>query len=188
MSNQVKVGVAETVITAPLGVELWGYARQAEFAANGVYDDLYLRVLIIDSSEEGTPIALISLDLGGLNGQWVGEVRQIIEEKTPISSEHVIFSVTHTHAGPAPFAGRGLGSPNYEYLQTLKNTVVRTIKEALVNRVSMQGGVGIGQVDLSLNRRQRSLNGPIGQDAGTVDPQSGYIDWINRMVIPWLFW
>ena len=134
MSNQVKVGVAETVITPPLGVELWGYARQGEFIANGVYDDLYLKVLIIDSSEEGTPIALIALDLGGLNGQWVEEVRQIIEEKTPISSERVIFSVTHTHAGPAPFAGRGLGNPNYEYLQTLKNTVVKTIKEALANR------------------------------------------------------
>ena len=171
MSNQLKVGVAETVITPPLGVELWGYARQGEFIANGVYDDLYLKVLILDSSEEGTPIALIALDLGGLNGQWVEEVRQIIEEKTPISSERVIFSVTHTHAGPAPFAGRGLGNPNYEYLQTLKNTVVKTIKEALANRVSMQGGVGIGHVDLSLNRRQRSLNGPIGQDPGTVDPQ-----------------
>jgi len=169
--DQVKAGVAKAVITPPLGTELWGYARQGKYAANGVYDPLYVRVLVLDPPEEAAPIALITLDLGGISGKWADEVRLIIKREAGIPCERLIFSATHTHAGPAPFKCRHLGEPNERYLQTLKDRVVATVKAALANRVLVAGGEGTGRVDLSINRRERSPNGPVDQDPGNVDPQ-----------------
>jgi len=167
-----KAGVAKAVITPPVGVELWGYSRREnEFTATGVLDNLWVRVLVLDPSSKDTSIALINLDLGGIDGQWAKEVKQIIEKETFIPSKNIIFSVTHTHAGPAPFWSRGLGEPNFKYLRTLKNTIVKTVKEALAEEVQVQGGVGVGRVNLSVNRRERLFDGLINQNSGNVDSQ-----------------
>ncbi|MFQ5796508.1 MAG: neutral/alkaline non-lysosomal ceramidase N-terminal domain-containing protein [Candidatus Bipolaricaulia bacterium] len=172
MANQVKAGVAKAVITPPVGTELWGYARKpGTYTATGIYDDLYVRALVLEPSENAAPIALITLDLGGISRAWADEVRSIVEKETCIPGERVLFSVTHTHAGPAPFQSRGLGTPNEEYLQALKYTTVQTVKDALTDRIPVSGGAGSGRVDLSVNRRKRLLKDLIDQEGpGNVDP------------------
>lgn len=167
----VKAGVAKEVITPSNGVDLWGYARQGESWAEGIYDDLHVKVLVLDSHRDATLAALVVLDMGGLDGRWVTEIKQLIEKETPLFSNDIILSVTHTHAGPAPFSGRGIGTPNYQYLEILKRAILRTVRKALDNRVPVWGGTGVGNVNLSLNRRQRLFDGPVDQDPGTVDPQ-----------------
>lgn len=170
MNRQVRVGVAKEVITPPPGVELWGYARTGNYEASGLYDNLYVRVLVLESSTMDVSLGLITLDLGGISGDWADQVRSIIERETRISGKHVIFSVSHTHAGPAPFSTRGLGHPNKQYLKNLKKTIVKAFMQASKNQIPVTGGAESSCVDLSVNRLEKSLEDSENSDPGKVDP------------------
>jgi hypothetical protein len=74
-----------------------GYPGRNEGSV-GVRDDLMGRVLVMSNGD--SHIALITLDVIGLDAAQVSEVRQGIEEATGISSDHVMISCSHTHSGP----------------------------------------------------------------------------------------
>src|SRR6266536_2272364 len=95
MSATLKAGAAETVITPPLGIDLSG------------------RALVVELGSER--LAIVSLDVLGLDADLVRRTRALIEDATGIPGERVLLNSSHTHSGPAVESLRGLGERDEPY-------------------------------------------------------------------------
>ncbi len=80
MSNTLKAGAAQSVITPLLGVSLAGSFRDRK--AVDVLDDLHAKALVLDDGN--TKVALVVCDLIVLDAKYVNRAREIIEERCDI--------------------------------------------------------------------------------------------------------
>ncbi|MEG0958951.1 MAG: hypothetical protein RSC93_09825 [Erysipelotrichaceae bacterium] len=130
-----KVGFSKAIITPKLPVKLAGYA--VERIASGVLDDLYVRVLTFD--QEGKRKAILSLELLAIDDLYLNKLKEYCKIEGLEDVEIEAFAI-HTHSGPVgtcdctngPLAGfeSVLGSPNYEYINTLCIQSIKAMKEA----------------------------------------------------------
>ncbi|MEN8157657.1 MAG: hypothetical protein ABFS10_11965 [Bacteroidota bacterium] len=95
--------------------------------ANGVHDDVWARVVLIDDGL--TRLALVSLDAIGFRHDDVVDIRKLIPEETGI--DYAIISSTHTHESN-DLIGIWGGGPlksgvNKEHMEYLKRQVVAAI-------------------------------------------------------------
>ncbi len=141
-------GVARVEITPPVGHQLWGQASRPG-PSTGVLDPLYARVLVLH--HDGESLALVTLDLGRtFSQQRMADVRRRVREEAQV--QHVIFSATHTHNGPAmldPTYAKGV--PNrWEpgVLDAIAVAIVRASRSASPCRL----GTGRGLSHLGHNR------------------------------------
>ncbi len=81
-------GAARLPITVP--PELTGNAE--------VLEPLHVRALALRFEERTA--AIVVCDLRRLDGEWVGEARRLVEERTGIPAGRVMIACTHNHAGP----------------------------------------------------------------------------------------
>ncbi len=93
----IRVGVGETIITPPVGIPLYGYARAK--VSDGVHDDLHARSLVIEGSN-GTSTVFMTLSLCDLSRPLFDLIRQGVNRKTGIPVENIVIACTHTHSGP----------------------------------------------------------------------------------------
>jgi len=102
--GQFVAGAHREEITPLPGVALGGYSIDGK-AARGFWTRLYARALYLKDAK-GTPLVLISTDLGAIPGGLADEVarRLHVDHAMPwISREHVVLAATHTHHGPGNF-------------------------------------------------------------------------------------
>ena len=99
-------GAARLPITMPF--EVTGNAQ--------VLEPLHVRALALRFEE--TTAAIVVCDLRRLDGQWVGEARRLVEERTGIPARRVMIACTHSHAGP-------------DMVEGLRSHVVERIAEAV---------------------------------------------------------
>lgn len=92
-----KVGVGKVRITPPVGIPILGHCCRI---SEGVHDDLWGKVVVIESG--GEPVAIVGLDLAWPmpEGDYVS-IRDAIENCTGIKGKRVMVSCTHCHSGPA---------------------------------------------------------------------------------------
>ena len=91
---ELRAGVEQVDITPATREIMWGYGPRTN---TGTLDPLYARVLLLDDGQ--TTIALVTLDLGRTFGAMqMDQVRTRVREA---GIEHVIFTASHTHSGPA---------------------------------------------------------------------------------------
>ena len=88
-----KCGAAEYNITPKLGVFMPG--SFSDRFAQSVYDDLYVRALVLDDGE--TVLALAILDTLYVSFAMTDYVRRLVKESTGIPEENVLVAGTHTH-------------------------------------------------------------------------------------------
>ena len=78
-SQELRVGAAAESITPPAGIPMAGY--YAERGAKGVHDDLYAKVIVLETG--GTTAALVALDLMTTPRGLVEDARREIERSRP---------------------------------------------------------------------------------------------------------
>lgn len=93
-----KVGVSSSTMTPPVGIPMAGFGARTE-VSQGVHDDLYAKVLLIERGE--TRVALVTLDLIGLDRAKSSELRRIVGKQIGTSLNEVMVACSHTHSGPA---------------------------------------------------------------------------------------
>lgn len=93
-----KVGVSSRIITPPIGIPMAGFSARTE-VSQGIHDDLYAKILLLE--ENDVRIALITLDLIGLNRDEIDKLREIVGKELGVSSKEIMISCSHTHSGPA---------------------------------------------------------------------------------------
>lgn len=85
-------GVSETIITPPVGLPLLGTLQPS----TGVHDDLFARALVLRGG--GQQVALVSIDLIGLDHCFADAIRDSVEAETGITT--TLLNCSHTHSAP----------------------------------------------------------------------------------------
>ncbi|MCE5249945.1 neutral/alkaline non-lysosomal ceramidase N-terminal domain-containing protein [bacterium] len=155
---KVRVGMAETIITPPVGVPMAGYARPD--VSKGVHDDLFARSLVIEGADGNTAV-LMTLGIINTPRDLLEKIRKGINEQTKIPEDHIVISATHTHSGP------DIGGAGDDYKKLLVDRSVESGVTAWKNRVPGRIGTG-ATVVLELGRNDRRMQyGGLHPDPGT---------------------
>lgn len=137
-----EVGAAVTAVPIAAGTPMSGFAARKDTSI-GVHDPLTVRALAIEDA------CWVTIDVCGLDE----ETCRRIGDASPLPSDHVIVSATHTHSGPCSMATR-LGSAGPALVDALCRAATDTCNEALENRslcsVSFDAVSGLG---IAHNRR-----------------------------------
>ena len=160
-----KVGVAKVNITPFVGVELGGYGARLH-PSQGIHDDLYTKVLILDNGERR--IAIITNDLLGFDRKFAVEVRELIQKQVGIDKENIMVTASHTHSAPVTLSGlRAPWRIDEDYVRVLQKKIAGAVYMASHNTKEASIGAGRGKVSgVSFNRRSYSED---------VDPALGVI-------------
>ena len=93
-AEQFEVAAGQRVLNPEVGAYLAGYGPDRQ--ATGRLDDLFLKAALIRAGRD--QLVIMSLDNIGLTYPDVSRVRAAVAAALP--GVHVVFSSTHTHAGP----------------------------------------------------------------------------------------
>lgn len=181
-----RVGLAETDITPPIGFPMAGYYH--ERLAEGSIDPLKAKAIVFRDGD--TAAALVVCDLIGIATDLSREVRKQASERTGIPAANIVVSATHSHTAPDYMKELYLylGSEKQEPLraQYIKKMIKGPV-EAIVRADSeasltvLQTGSINQSTDVSFNRRfvmrdgsvrtwQNNRNPDVIRAAGPIDP------------------
>lgn len=132
--ENLSVGVSSAVINPFIGSFIAGDKQNRKFTA--VHDSLYAKAVVISHGD--SHIALLTIDCIGLMYPDVLKIRTKAAELCGFSSERIVVSSTHTHAGPdvvgiwgSDMVHSGVDSA---YINFLVNTSAKQIQKAFENR------------------------------------------------------
>ena len=164
-----RFGVASIDITPPVGIHMGGYWGRRS-GATDIHDRLMAKALVCGCGEAA--IAIVAVDLVGLDADAVGEIRAEIEREAGLSGAAVMICASHTHAGPLTIPFRGMGEIDADYLRQVKDAVVGVVVAAATDCREGQLRYARSEVQIGLNcREQRRGSTGIGQNpAGPVVP------------------
>lgn len=151
-------GVCETDITPPLGIGMAGYAMRPS-GCTSVHDPLYARACVL-ASGSGT-VAILSMDLIGLDFDLVDVVRRVVQERTGIPSHAVLLNASHTHAGPASRVFNAMGPRDEPYIDLLCRKLAGIVQQAMNEMRAATLGFGSVPLQIGINRRESTTRGTV---------------------------
>jgi hypothetical protein len=156
--NFVKLGVSQVNITPDQPVIMSGYdARKTP--STGVHDSLFASALFFSGKENAL---LISADMIGFPFAFVDTIKKMISAKTGLPVDHIMLIATHDHGGPAIHTYEDqLPRANEDYIQTLKEKLVRLATDAMKDPQPFSMGISKGKCDLNINRRAVFADGGV---------------------------
>ena len=162
-------GTAAADITPPVGIAMGGYWGRRSGATH-IRDRLMAKALVCGCG--AARVALVAVDLVGLDADVVRGIREKVARATGIESAAIMVCASHTHAGPLTFPFRGMGCIDSGYLEQVSDAVVEVVVAAAAD--SRQGRLYYARppVQIGINRREPHPQGTrIGQNpAGPVVP------------------
>ena len=173
-----RAGVAQVIITPPVGVNMAGYYNFR--ACEGVIDDIHASALVLDDGT--TRAALVTLDLIGTPRELVEAVRAAVDKSGALPGAHVMISATHAHTGPVP--GRFLrtpdgpesggpepGSVHAKYMEGLPGLIASSVIQAATKLTPVSlSGVSGECTDVAFCRRFYMRDGTVGWNPGKLNP------------------
>lgn len=175
-----KVGLAESDITAPIGYRLDGYFH--ERLATGQKDPLKAKAIVLEQGNMRT--ALVVCDLLGMPLAMSTEVRALAEKRTGIPATNITIAATHSHTGPL-FAGERakvfseqavtkFGKDplaEVKYPETLRDKLVDVIAAARANLAPASLDFVLAQENrVAFNRRFHMKDGSVRFNPGIRNP------------------
>lgn len=160
---ELKAGFGRVDITPPLGTTLAGYVRTRH--AEGVLDPLMATAVVFEEGEKR--VAVLSVDLIGMNQVMMGRARPMIAEAIGTAPEAVFLHCTHTHLGPIV----NLSGENAEYveimLRKLCDAAVLAVQDLASATLSYTRGVA---EKVAFVRRFRMKDGSSRTNPGRLNP------------------
>ncbi|WP_406697047.1 hypothetical protein V5E97_39280 [Singulisphaera sp. Ch08] len=111
-------------------------------AGSSALDRLHARCLVLDDGK--APVAIVVVDSCLISRPIFDEAKRRIAETTPIRTERMLMSATHTHSAPA-VVGVFQSEPDADYTAFLIDRIVDGVGKAFKNREPAQIGWGVGQ-------------------------------------------
>jgi neutral ceramidase len=169
-------GLAEANITPPHGVWMCGYAFRPS-GCTAVHDELFARALVLNDGV--ATVAIVAMDLIGLDFDLVEEVRRNVAERTSLPGYAILLNATHTHGGPNVRAFNTMGDRDPAYIDVLTRKIVGIIVQAADRLQPASLKYGQAPVQIGVNRRQypndkgvtvigRNPSGPVDQRVQSV--------------------
>jgi hypothetical protein len=165
-------GVGEEVITPPVGAPIVGTIAPC----TGVHDDLFVRALVLSDGKE--KVAIVSLDLCGMDFETADEIRSKIKATTQITT--ALLCSSHTHS--APFTIPYLVTPFkwlYEEGKVWRDELIKKAVDAVQNaannpqKASLRVGRAIAQAGIN---RRHIVNGEF---VMTPNPEGSVVPWVD---------
>lgn len=154
-------GVARVDITPQLPIDLVGYSRRVA-PASEIRAPLTATALVIRS--EATTAAIVAVDVPIIVPEDADRLREEIGREIGAPPDHVMVSVSHTHAGPMTRAtGIKIGGSQRErsaneltFIEQLPLKLVTVAGMAASLAEPVRVAAGVGTLDLAINRRQKN--------------------------------
>ena len=162
-------GAAAADITPPVGIAMGGYWGRWSGATH-IRDRLMAKALVC--GQDAARIALVAVDLVGLDADAVRGIREKVGRATGIEGAAIMVCASHTHAGPLTFPFRGMGCIDGDYLEQVADAVVEVVVAAAADSRPGRLYYARPEVQVGVNRREPHPKGTrIGQNpAGPVVP------------------
>ncbi|HEY4259082.1 MAG TPA: neutral/alkaline non-lysosomal ceramidase N-terminal domain-containing protein, partial [Schlesneria sp.] len=153
-----KIGIAETDITPPIGFPMAGY--YFERLAEGSLDPLKAKAIVFRGPKEQA--AWVACDLISISTDLTRAIRAGACEKTGIPVANIVVSATHSHTAPdygkelVKYLDKAPQDPlRSGYIEKLIAGPINTIVEASAKAESMvlEAGYATQQTPVSFNRR-----------------------------------
>lgn len=150
------VGVAQEDITPPVGIyaRSWGAALQD--VAEGIHRPLKLTCTTFQENSAAKPLVLISADMGWWKSAADERaLRMAILDAFQLPPSHLMFCLSHTHAGPGLFS-EDSSKPGGEfiipYLKQIREAAISAVQKALNTASLSTLSWRYGKCDLATNR------------------------------------
>ena len=162
-------GAAAADITPPVGIAMGGYWGRRSGATH-IRDRLMAKALVCGHGSAS--VALVVVDLVGLDAGAVRAIRERVGRATGIEGAAIMVCASHTHSGPLTFPFRGMGRIDSCYLEQVVDAVVEVVVAAAADSRPGRLYYARPQVQIGINRREPHPQGTrIGQNpTGPVVP------------------
>lgn len=150
-----EIGVSRIDITPPVGINARNWGAAVHEVAGGIHRPLTATTLALSSPDED-PVVLIAADLGwwkSREDEWF--VRERILAAAELDPSRLLFSFSHTHAGPNLYREdrtKPGGDQIAPYLEMLRDRLAAAATSALANRRPARLSWRYGRCDLAQNR------------------------------------
>ena len=158
MEEQLLAGTARREITPPVGSPLSGFIARLGVSTS-VAHPLFTRALVL--ADGRTTCVIVEMDLLGLAGWHVEELRRRCSSQWGIPANHVMISCTHTHSGPGMMALRGCMVASLGYQWKVIDSTWESIREAHRTLSPARLFAAKTPFRLGINRRQQTKAGII---------------------------
>ena len=149
MAKELMAGAAKVAITPPLGSAF--QSSRADLRVESVLHDLYATAVVLSDGER--KVAIVGLDVLGLDATLVNAVRERVQQQTSIPGANVLINAAHNHFGPAILQALPdeIDEVYYQSLvQSLADAVTRA--DACLEPVALR--VGAAEGNFAVNRRR----------------------------------
>jgi neutral ceramidase len=158
-----RAGGARLSLEPPLGLPMVGFIRQRLPAM--AYGRWPLETSALAFESEGTRVVLCGVDIVGIGEPEISRLVDRVATVTGADPAGVMLNWNHTHLAPlgGGWGGEVMGEPDAErdarvraYADVLQEKVVSVCRLAIERLEPARVVWGVGQVDLAVNRRERS--------------------------------
>lgn len=173
MKKNILFGAAENIIEVPLFAELGGYGPFRGRRNIGVRDPLFCRVITFNDSCRRNVI--IATDTIASDRYHCRSMRVELAERYSLYPESIMFAATHTHSGACLHScDVGYGEPNGEFLKNWKETVFKTVGEAIQNEEEVRAFSGKAPITKAIGSRRTTS-----EDTHT-DPDIRFVKFVRN--------
>ena len=151
-------GAAAADITPPVGIAMGGYWGRRSGATH-IRDRLRAKALVCGRG--AMRVALVAVDLVGLDAEVVRAIRERIGCATGIEGAAIMVCASHTHSGPLTFPFRGINRIDRRYLEQVADAVVEVVVAAAGDSRPGRLYYARPEVQLGRNRRPQSVRGEV---------------------------
>ena len=151
-------GAAAADITPPVGIAMGGYWGRRSGATH-IRDRLMAKALVCGLGS--AHVALVAVDLVGLDAAVVRAIRERVTCATGIEVMAVMICASHTHSGPLTFPFRGMGRMDSRYSEQVVDAVVEVVIAAAADSRPGRLYYARPQVQIARNRRPQSVKGEV---------------------------
>jgi neutral ceramidase len=162
-----RAGAARADISPPLGLPMFGFVRRQTGATQY---GLPLEATVLLLEENDSRVVLVGIDTLGIPAPEVDELRRAVADAAGADFQSVLLNWNHTHDAPPScrslLDGSGAlaidGDDRFDsYWRLLFDRVVAAVGDAATGLEPAAIAWGTGEVDLSVNRRERGPDGAI---------------------------
>jgi len=151
-----QAGMAIEDISPRKPLQLVGYPH-VERILTGINDPLLASALYLENDSEA--LMMIAVDILFLNAKTICEIRKEIANATVLEESNILISCTHTHSGPATMAFAWITDIDGEYMDLLKENIVKAgIKAAKARKSAKLAVTSVNVSGVGCNRHDP--NGP----------------------------
>jgi|SRR5581483_2766576 len=157
-----ELGTGRCDITPAPGTPHAGWGAQTHQRGKGADLPLYATALVL--SDGAKSVAIIDLDYGGFEADFVARIIGEVSKLTGLPPEHIRLSCSHTHSGPNTFrlavVSEGLEMA-LSYMESLPARIAGAVWQAQQNLRAVRCAASQGACDINVNRRLRLPDGRV---------------------------